>query len=331
MAALDATKQTLLDIAKRTDPSGKTAEIVEILNETNNLDAMPYKECNQKTTELITQRTGLPTTYYRMINQGTPSSKSTTAQITEGSAMLSSRSNVDVRLARLNSDVNAYRRSEAIPHLQAMGETHATTLFYGAAADTEQFVGFSNRYNDTSANNGQNIIDVGGTGSDNSSIWLIGWGFNTVYGVYPEGSMAGLRHTDLGEDDVDDADSNPYRAYKDMFEFDAGLALKDWRYCVRAANIDISTLIADDTGATTGLINTMVKMIHRIPTRSGINLQFYCNRTIAEMLDVQSLNKSNVDLKVGGEEGKEKLMLRGISINTVDALTEAEAQVTQEN
>ena len=60
----------------------------------------------------------------------------------------------------------------------------------------------------------------------------------------------------------------------------------------------------------------------------GINASFYANRTINQMLDIQAMNKSNLHLKVDNEEGNQKLTLRGIPIRTVDALTEAEAQVT---
>ena len=329
MATLGTTMLTLADHAKRTDPSGKTSDIVEILDQTNTaLTDMVFKECNQKTAERVTQRTGLPTTYYRMMNQGTPPSKSTTSQITEDTAMLSSRSHIDVREARLNGDVNEYRRSEGMAHIEGMGQDGSTTLWYGSNANPEEYVGFSNRYNDKSAANGQNIIDAGGTGSDNSSIWLIGWSTRTVYGVFPEGSTAGVQHQDLGEDDVNDSDGNPFRAYKDLYELDNGLVLKDWRYAVRIANVDISTLIADDAGATTNLINLMIKATHRLPSKSNVKLGFYANRTICEMLDVQAANKSSVQLSVGEEEGKLKTRLRGITINTDDALTEAEAQVT---
>lgn len=329
MATIGNTVLTMADWAKRQDPDGKTADIVEMLSQTNDvLEDMMFKEGNLPTGERTTIRTGLPTTYYRMINQGTPNSKSTTAQVTENAAMLSARSSIDVREAKLNGSIPEYRMSESEAFLEAMGQQMATTLFYGSAASPEEFVGFSNRYNSLSAANAENIINAGGTGSDNSSIWLIGWGMRTIHGIFPKGSKAGLEHEDLGILDEDDADGNPYRAYVDLYSWDNGLVVRDWRYAVRICNIDVSTLTADNTGATTSLINLMVKATHRVPSLTNAKFAFYCNRTVGQMLDVQASNKTNVYLTVGGEEGKPKTMLRGIPVRTVDALTEAEAQVT---
>lgn len=329
MATIGNTVLTMADWAKRQDPDGKTADIVEMLSQTNEvLDDMLFKEGNLPTGEQTTIRTGLPTTYYRMINQGTPNSKSTTAQVTENAAMLSARCSIDVREARLNGNTSEYRMSEAEAFMEAMAQQMATTLFYGSAANPEEFVGFSNRYNSLSAANAENIIDAGGTGSDNSSIWLIGWGQRTIHGIFPKGSKAGLSHEDLGIDDELDGDSNPYRAYRDLYEWDNGLVVRDWRYAVRICNIDISTLIADTTGATTNLINYMVKATHRVPSLTNAKFAFYVNRTVGQMLDVQAMNRTNLYLTVGEEDGKPKTMLRGIPVRTVDALTEAEAQVT---
>ena len=61
---------------------------------------------------------------------------------------------------------------------------------------------------------------------------------------------------------------------------------------------------------------------------ANIKPSFYANRTIAEMLDIQAMNKSNLQLNVGNEEGDRKIRLRGIPIATVDALTETEATIS---
>lgn len=332
MATLSPNVRTLSDWAKQIDPKGKTAHIVEILNQTNEiLDDMLFKEGNLPTGEQTTIRTGLPAVYWRLINQGVTPSKSNTQQVTEHAGMLEAWAEVDKALADMNGNTNEFRLSEAMAFLEAMNQEMASTLFYGSAANPEEFVGFANRYNDTTANNGQNILDAGGTGSDNSSIWLVGWGERTVHGVFPKGSKAGIEHEDIGLVTVTDTagiGGDRLRAYQDHFVWKNGLVVKDWRYAVRIANIDISVLIADASGATTNVLEYMLKAVHRLPTKMGIKPVFYANRTIAEMLDVQAMNKSNLHLKAGEEEGQQKLSLRGIPIKTVDALTEAEAQVT---
>ncbi len=35
------------------------------------------------------------------------------------------------------------------------------------------------------------MIKGGGSGDDNTSVWLVVWGPNTIHGIYPKGSMPG--------------------------------------------------------------------------------------------------------------------------------------------
>ena len=338
MATLAATVLTLLDWAKRQDPKGKTAVIVELLSQKNEiLTDMLFKEGNLPTGEQTTIRTGLPTVYYRLLNQGTPKSKSTTAQVTENAAMLTARSEIDEDEARLNGDVNAYRMSEGVAFVEAMSQQQATTLFYGSAANPEQFVGFSPRYNDLAAANAQNILDAGGTGSDNSSIWLVGWGQRTVFGVFPKGSKAGISHEDLGLGDAFDASNDRFRAFMEMWKWFNGLVVKDWRYAVRIANIDISDLVSQ-TGTqeptdATAIIKMMARAIDRLPDLNSVSPSFYVNRTVASHLRIAALDKSSSAVTIDpsiNQFGKDIFTLRflGIPVRIVDALTEAEAQVT---
>jgi len=338
MATLSVVNPTLLDWAKTRDPDGKTADIVEMLAQTNAaLDDMVMVEGNLPTGHQTTIRTGLPTSYYRAINAGTPASKATTAQVVENAAMLESRSHVDVKLAKLQDDVQGYRLQEARAHLEGMSQTQATTLFYGAATSPEEYVGFSNRYNSKSAANGDNIIDAGGTGSDNMSAWLIGWGSNTIHGIFPKGSMAGLQHEDLGVDDVQDASGNDYRAYKDLFCWDNGLVVADWRYGVRIANIDNSQLIAQSSTqaatASTAVIKLMARAIDHLPSVTNVKPCFYVNRTLASHLRVAAMDKSASAVTIEPAVNQfgssiHQLMFLGIPVRLVDTLTIAEAQVT---
>jgi len=338
MATIGNNVLTLADWAKRLDPDGKTAKIVEILSQTNEiLDDMMVKEGNLPTGEQTTIRTGLPDVYYRLMNQGVPKSKSTTAQVVENAAMLEARSEVDVKEAKLNGNVNEYRLSEAMAFMESMNQQMAQTMFYGSAANPEEFVGFSNRYNSLSAPNAQNILDAGGTGSDNSSIWLVGWGDRTVHSIFPKGSNAGLSHEDLGIGDAFDSDDNRFRAYMDLYEWQNGLVVKDWRYAARIANIDISDLVGQ-TGtqaltAATSIIKLMSRAIDRMPTLTNIKPAFYVNRTVASNLRLIGLEKSSSAVTV--EPGLNQfgdnifqLKFLGVPVRIVDALTKTETQVS---
>jgi len=338
MATLAATFLTLMDWAKRLDPNGKTAFITEVLAQENEiLTDMLWKEGNLPTGEQTTIRTGLPSSFWRLINQGTPSSKSTTAQITENVGMLTSRSQIDKDEAMLNGNTGAYRLSENMAFMEGMSQEMASTIFYGTAANPEEFVGFAPRYSDLSGTNAQNILSAGGSGSDNSSIWLVGWGPKSVFGVFPKGSKAGLEHEDLGLDDAFDSSNNRFRAYMDEYTWKAGLVIKDWRYTVRIPNIDISDLVGQtgtqETADATNIIRLMSRSIDRLPKLTGINPSFYVNRTIASMLRVHALDMSSgaVTIEPGlNQFGTNifQLKFNGIPVRICDALTEAEAQVT---
>ena len=338
MATLAATFLTLMDWAKRLDPNGKTAFITEVLAQENEiLTDMLWKEGNLPTGEQTTIRTGLPTVYWRLINQGTPSSKSTTAQVTENVGILTARSQIDKDEAMLNGNTGSYRLSENVAFMEGMSQEMASTIFYGTAANPEEFVGLAPRYSDLSGTNAQNILSAGGTGSDNSSIWLAAWGPKSVFGVFPKGSKAGLEHDDLGLGDAFDSSNNRFRAYMDDYGWKAGLVVKDWRYVVRIPNIDISDLVAQsgtqETADATNIIRLMSRAIDRLPKLTGVNPAFYVNRTIASMLRVHALDMSSSAVTI--EPGLNQfgtnifqLKFNGIPVRICDALTEAEAQVT---
>lgn len=340
MATLASNTLTLADWAKRTDPDGKTSQIVELLSQTNDiLNDMLWKEGNLPTGEQTTIRTGLPTVYWRLINQAVATSKSTTAQVTENCGIMEAWSEVDVDEAMLNGNTQSYRLSEAMAFLEAMNQEQASTMFYGAASSPEEYVGFSNRYTATTDANGQNIILGGGAGADNSSIWLVGWGDRTIHGIFPKGSKSGLVHEDLGIQTITGTagvGGTRIRMYQDRFQWKAGLVVKDWRYAVRIPNIDISDLLglstSQATTASTFLVKLMSRAIDRLPSQNGIKPVFYANRTIKSNLRVAALEKSSSAL--GIEPGLdqfgrriENLTFSGIPIRTVDALTETESLV----
>ena len=337
MATLATNVLTLGDWAKRRDPEGKTSVIVEALSETNSvLEDMLFKEGNLPTGERATIRTGLPTVYYRMMNEGVPKSKSTTAQITENAAELTALSEIDKSVADLEGDVNTFRLSESMAFVEAMSQKQAETLFYGSAANPEEYVGLANRYSSLSAGNAQNILDAGGTGSDNSSIWLLGWGSQSIHGVFPKGSVAGLDHEDDGVDWAFDASNNRFKAYIDSYTWKNGLVVKDWRYGVRVANVDISDLVAQANTqtltASTNIVKMMSRAIDRLPSLSNVKTAFYVNRTVASHLRLIGLEKSSSAVTIQpainqfGQNIMEMSFL-GIPVRLVDQLTETESQV----
>jgi hypothetical protein len=252
MATIGGTVFTLSDFAQRLDPDGSIPDIAELLNEKNEiLSDMLWVEGNLPTGMRTTQRTGLPNVQFRQLNTGVTPSKSTVGQVDDACCILEGWSVIDEKLAQLNGNVEALRLSEAKPFLEAMNQQFTQTLFYGnTAVNAERFLGFSPRYGAISgATNAQNILSGGGA-SGNLSIWLVGWAEDTCCGIFPKGTKAGLTHEDYGLQTVQTAaagaqvgmTSGFMRAYQDRFVWEPGLALRDWRYVVRIANIQVSAL-----------------------------------------------------------------------------------------
>lgn len=186
MSQLATSHPTLLDVAKRLDPNGKVAAVVELLHQKNEiLEDAVWLEGNLPTGHRTSVRTGLPAPTWRKLYGFVQPTKSTTIQVTDNCGMLEAYAEVDKALADLNGNTAAFRLSEDSAHIEGMNQEFAETLLYGnEGTEPEAFTGFAPRFNSLAAENGQNIIDAGGT-SDRTSIWLVVWGPNTVHCIYP--------------------------------------------------------------------------------------------------------------------------------------------------
>jgi len=339
MATLSTGQLTLADYSKRIGPDGKIDPVAELLSQQNEiLEDVVFKEANQPTSHVVAVRTGLPAVYWRQYNAGVPSSKSTTAQITEPCAMLESRSHIDAKLLQLNGNSAAFRLSEESAFIEAMGQEMTSKIFNGnVGSDMKTFSGLATRYSSTSAGNGGNVILAGGAGSDNASIYLVVWGEQTVFCPFPKGSRAGLQSRDLGEESVQDAAGGWYQAARSLFQWDAGLVVKDWRYVVRIANIDVSDWVGvtgtQASTASTNVIKLMMRAIARIPNFQMGRAAFYANRSIKEGLMIQALEKSNSALGINQAmtqfgQNIQQLTFMGIPVRSVDGLGIAESLVS---
>ena len=143
-------------------------------------------------------------------------------------------------------------------------------------------------------------------------------------------------HQDLGEESVPDANNNFYQALRSLYQWKNGLAVKDWRYVVRIANVDTTDLIGQSgtqaATAATQIINLMSRALDRIPNLGMGRPVFYANRTVYSMLRVAALAKSNAALSIenaltqfGTPYALTKFL--GVPLRKVDQLLNTEATV----
>jgi hypothetical protein len=346
MAAIGSLALTYADWAKRVDDGYRIANIIELLSQTNEiLDDIMVMEGNLPTGHKTTVRTGLPQATWRLLNTGVPNAKSTTAQIVDTCGNLETYAVIDKDIADLNGNTAEFRLSEVRAFLEGMSQQVASTFIYGNQhINPERFTGLAPRYSTINTANSQtanNVLDAGGVQSSNTSMWITTWGADTIHGIFPKGKITGLQHRDMGEWPVQDASGNTYQAYRDHFKWEVGLCLRDWRYTVRVANIDVTQL----TGVSAAnLINLIVRGLYRLPTtpaqataiqtsdtpevRANMGrVYIYCNRIIRTYLDLQAMNKTNVLLRLEEFNGKVVTTFRGIPVRTCDAILSNETQV----
>lgn len=338
---------TLIDIAKSLDPDGKTATVAELLSQSNEiLLDMPFIEGNLPTGHRGNIRTALPAVVFRKLYQGVPASKSQRVTVDDACGILEARAEVDKDVADLNGNTQAFRLSEAQAFLESMNQTMAASVIYGdVSLNPERFNGLAPRYFTISTGTSEvakNVISAGGAGNC-TSVWLILWGSNTVTGIFPKASKAGLSHQDLGEIDAFDSSNNRYRAYADRWQWKVGLHVKDWRYVVRIANISMTDLLGQSgtqaNTAATWLPKLMVKALARIPHRGMGKAVFYASRTVKEMLSVGALDKSQQVMSIQaafqqygsvepGFVSEGGLTVLGVPVRTVDQILETETALT---
>lgn len=340
---------TLADLGRRMDPGGKLADMAELLSQCNEMiDDIPYVEGNLPTGHVTTLRTALPRGTFRRYYQGVGYTKSNAAQVTFGMAQLAAYSQIDKNLANIGGQPAKVREKEDVAHMEGMSQQMAETYVYGNQwTSPEQFTGFSPFFNTVStatAQNAVNVFDCGGTGSSNTSIWLIGMGEQTCYGIYPKGSRAGMNFEDKGDVVPGfDANNRRFEAYTSYFEWLAGLAVEDWRYVIRMCNIDTTT--AGLAGSTPpDLFAILSKAVVRLPTAgrmvSGITktdapdkqspavrLKIYCNRTSRQYMDIQAIRDKNVLLSPRDYAGQPIVNFRNIPIGVNDQQLDTEARV----
>lgn len=339
MVTLVSKNPTLLDLSRRQDPDGSIAAIAEILNQNNEiLDEMTWQVGNLTDGHKSVIRTGLPQPTWRKMYGGVQDTKSTTAPVVDTTGMLEAFATVDVALADLADNTAEFRLSESVPHIEGMNQEIADTLFFGnEKTEPEAFTGFAPRFNDLSTPNADNIFDAGGTGNDNASIWLIVWSPQTVFGIVPKGSQAGLHVEDLGQVVLQDVDGlgGRMKAYMSHYRWDAGLVVRDWRFVVRICNIDKSLLTRVYTSGTfssgANLPDLLFQAMRTIPNLNMGRASFYMSRDIATWVSRQTLAMGQGGLihsdNVSGDIRFTE-RFHGIPMRRVDVLATDEARVT---
>jgi hypothetical protein len=330
MPAVGSSNLTLMDLASRMEKGAVAKSIIEILDEQNEaLQYIPFVECNEGNSHLTTIRSGIPAPTWRLLNYGVAQTKSRTVQVRDACGMLENYSTVDQALCELSKDKAALLLSEAKPIIEGMNQEFMSTWFYGnTAVNKERFMGLAPRYSSLSAENADNIVSGGGSANRNTSIWLCVMGDNSLHGLFPGGTKAGLTQDNLGPQTVYDAAGNPYQAERSHFKWKPGQSLRDWRQVVRVANIDVDDLTKDASAGSADLIDLLDQALERVHNMNMGKPVFMANRTVRSYLRRQMKNHPRVLLSLDEVAGKQVLSYDGVPFARCDALLNNEATVS---
>lgn len=342
MATLTQSTQSMIDQYKNVDGMGRYIDVIETLNDTsqNILDDWSWMECNSGTKHTRSIRTGLPSVSWGMLYAGIPQSKSAKQTVDDTTGFVEGLSQVDTRQLDLYADNrSAIRSAEGRTFVESMAQELMTAMFYHDPASNPKYPkGLGARFGAISTSGaGAQIIDAGGTGSDNTSIWIIEWGFDGMSVIYPKGTPSGIQRENMGRQRVLDASGNPYYVEEELFRTHVGFSIGDWQRVAVVRNIDVSDMQAGSVDLYGFLRKAYYKLKSRRVTKimdqsSPGRLAIYCNRDVLEALDALATNQGTTDnltrLRWGEIQGQEVLTYRGIPIRETDAILNTESQVT---
>lgn len=326
---------TLKDIAAQRDPNGNAAKVAEILERNNTIFAdAPSREGNMDVGERLTMRAKQGTPKWKRYNEHVKPSVSKTTQVDEVTGHLEDWSEIDCDLADKAADgLGDFLLREARPKMAAMADEMATQMIYGSLSnDPKTFNGFMTRLsekNDQYMNGSPIVLDAGSTqNTGNGSILLVGWGDDTVYSIFPKGSTGGIQFTDKGKVTSENEDGL-LDVYRSKFSWDCGLAVKDYRYIARLANIDVAALAAltPDTAKTSDLYFKFMELVGKIPNPSAVNLVAYCSRDVWIAMNKIAMAEGNRSTNTPIPDFRFVANVFNIPVKLQDAMLTSEAKV----
>jgi hypothetical protein len=333
MATLNATRGTLLDVVRMMDPTGKLMSVAEVLAQTNEmLKDIPWVQSNGPTQNVVTVRSSLPTAAFARINRGIAAQKATTEQLQDTMGVLDMNNEVHDLMENVAAgQLPQYRWKQDQAFLESMAQMAAQTFVYGNEdSNPAAFTGLAPRFGATTATYGSQLVLGGGASTDNTSIWIVDWGEDSVYGIHPPGVPAGLQTEDMGRQRVTDGDGYAFWAWVSRFKWSLGLVVENYKHVARICNIDASDLAdAGESGyAGANLVSLLVKALHKMDPPGGRRRVIYANETALTALDLLANNKSTLAVGYREYAGEEVLSFRQYPIRRVDQITVAEATIS---
>ena len=326
--AINDTSMSVLDAAKAQGADGQILNCAELLSKkTGMLQDIPFVPTDEAESHVSAQATSLPTGADIVHNQETAASKSTVANIVETTQGFEIWLTPAVSVLNYGGNPGGKLAKETMRATEAMKQAVQSRFITGNGDTTPgQMYGFQVRYSSLSSNAARNIIDCDGTGSDNASIYYVRWSPETIYGLYPKGTKAGLDFKDYGEMPVTTSSGEIVRR-KLHFQWWFGLSIDDWRQAGRLCNIDIPALLAGTGADLISRINDLMAVIEDGTHGKGA---LYMNETVHAALRRQSRTavQAGGGMTYSNVDGQDRWSVNNVPVRIISDMPIAESRVT---
>ena len=328
------------------DARSPWVNVARVLDRTTPLlKVLPMIPSNQVMSNIATRTDSLPVASTRRWNAFTLPTASKNTPLNDGIMNLEDYSEVDKQLCAIQNDPTAWRMDQDANHIEGIRQKAESTFWYGnLAQDPGAINGLATRFNNLEDYpNGDlswqpNVLNNGGTASPVTSIWLIEFGPQKVYGLYPPNMPGGLMVEDLGEVTKQGATAttaggpvqNGYmQMYLTHLHWMFGLQIADERCVQRIANVN-STVLSSPGNFDE---NVLIDAINFLPGRGDApGTVIFVNRAIAAQIDIRSVSQKlnayyTQDPTDGNVWGRRVTRFQGIPILLAEKLLNTETIV----
>lgn len=305
---------------------------------------LPMKPSNNILSNIATRTDSLPVASTRRFNEGIKSTASKNAPVNDPIALFEDYSEVDKDLWEIQNDPNVWRADQDMNHIEGLFQLLESMCFYGSlSTNAGAFNGLATRFNNlTSLPNGDaqwkpNVWDGGSTAAGAvTSAWILEFGEDSIYGIYPPNTPAGLSIRDLGEatketPDGTTATSNTYKyqVLRTLLKWWVGIQISDERAVQRVANINPVALSNNNFDE-----NIFIQAINYLPRMGDApGTVILVNRALKTQMDIRAVSqKTNSyftqDEGTGDIWGRRVTRFQGIPIFVAEKILSTETVVT---
>ena len=294
------------------------------------LQDMPIMPSNEILSYTDMRETSLPTPQIIKVGNGWDATVVQWAAFSEVISMFKDRAQIPKDALRIQPQKATMRLRILNRHIEGFGQGVCNHLINGSSVTApEKFDGFNVRYttpdatdptNPTNGNLG--VYDMAGTGDATTSIWLIQWAPDKVFGIHPMNDPhKGIRVEDKGEQWVTAVSGageggNDKKRWDFVTElaWDLGLVVKDRRSVKRIRNI-ASAISARTVSLSDKIIEAKNDFV------GEETVWMYVNPRIFTHLDLLTADKTNVRYSSDNPYGKPLLMFRDSPIRKTSPQT----------